>query len=83
MVADHSTDRLDAVITLDPGRRANFGRTIVRGTRRVDPGFVAYMADLPEGASFDPDRVRAAEERLGRLGVFRAIRVRGSRRDRP
>ena len=75
VVADHATRRLDAVITLEPGRKADYGKTIVRGTRRMDPGFVAYMADLPEGASFDPDRVRAAEERLGRLGVFRSIRI--------
>lgn len=74
-VADHATDRLDAIITLDPGRKADFGRTRVEGSRRVDPGFIAYMADLPEGANFDPDRVRAAEARLGRLGVFRSIRL--------
>ncbi len=75
VVADHATERLDAVVTLDPGRKANYGATIVRGSRRVDPGFIAYMTDLPEGHSFDPDRVRAAEERLGRLGVFRSIRI--------
>ncbi len=75
VVADHATTRLDAIITLDPGRSADFGRTRVTGTRRVDPGFVAYMADLPEGASFDPDRIQAAEDRLSRLGVFRSVRL--------
>jgi translocation and assembly module TamA len=75
VVADHAVSRLDVVITLDPGRSADFGRTRVEGARRVDPGFVAYMADLPEGASFDPDRIEAAEARLARLGVFRSIRI--------
>jgi translocation and assembly module TamA len=75
IVAEHPTSRLDAIITLDPGRSADFGRTRVAGTRRVDPGFVAYMADLPEGKSFDPDRIRAAEDRLTRLGVFRSVRI--------
>lgn len=75
VTADHPTDRLDVVLTLDPGRKAHFGQTRVEGTRRVDPGFVAYMADLPEGSSFDPDRVKAAEDRLSRLGVFRSLRI--------
>lgn len=75
VVAEHPTSRLDVVITLDPGRPAKFGRTAVSGTRRVDTGFVAYMADLTPGDSFDPDRVKAAEDRLSRLGVFSSIRV--------
>lgn len=75
VVADHQTNLLDAVIVLDPDRPARFGRTIVRGTQRMRPGFVAYMADLPQGRSFDPDRVRAGEDRLNRLGVFSSIRI--------
>ncbi|MBP7001066.1 autotransporter assembly complex family protein [Amaricoccus sp.] len=75
VTADHPTSKLDVVITLDPGRPARFGRTSVSGTQRVDPGFVAYMADLTPGDSFDPDRVKAAEDRLARLGVFSSIRV--------
>lgn len=75
VVADHRTTLLDAVIVIDPDRPAKFGRTIVRGEQRMKPGFIAYMADLPQGRSFDPDRVRAAEDRLNRLGVFRSLRV--------
>ncbi len=75
VIADHSTLRLDARITLDPDRAANFGTVRVEGTRRVDPGFVAYIAQIPSGRSFDPDRIKAAEEKLSRLGVFRSIRI--------
>jgi len=74
-IADHPTSLLDARITLDPDRAARFGAVRVSGTRRVDPGFIAYMAGIPEGSSFDPDRVRIAEERLSRLGVFQSVRV--------
>lgn len=74
-VADHSTTLLDAVVTLDPDRPARFGRTSVSGTRRMDPGFVAYMANLEPGRPFDPDRIQAAEARLSRLGVFDSIRI--------
>ncbi len=75
VVADHATNLLDAVIVLEPGREARFGRTSVTGGGRVNPGFVAYMADLPQGGRFDPDRVQAAQDRLARLGVFSSIRI--------
>lgn len=75
VVADHATTRLDVTITLDPGRVARYGAARVEGSRRVDPGFIAFMADLPEGAQFDPDRIALAERRLSELGVFRSIRI--------
>ena len=46
----------------------------VVGRTRVDPGFIRYMADLEEGDNFDPDEIQAAQDRLGRLGVFRSLR---------
>lgn len=75
VVADHQTDLLDAVIVLDPDRPAKFGRTLVKGAQRVKPGFIAYMADMPQGRSFDPDQVKAGEDRLNRLGVFSSVRI--------
>jgi translocation and assembly module TamA len=75
VIADHATTRLDVTITLDPDRVAHYAPTRVEGSRRVDPGFIAFMADLPEGAQFDPDRIALAERRLSQLGVFRSIRI--------
>ena len=75
MIAEHPTSRVDATITIDPGREAHYGPLRVTGQDRMDAGFIAYMASLPEGDSFDPDRIRAAEDRLGRLGVFSSIRL--------
>lgn len=75
IIADHKTDRLDVVLTFDPGRRARFGPTEVRGESRVDPDFVRYMADFEEGKNFSAADVRAAEDRLAALGVFRMVRV--------
>lgn len=73
--AAHDRDTLDAVLTMDPGRRAVYGTTTVRGTDRMDPGFVAYMTDLPRGQEFDPDDIKRAGDRLSRLEVFRAQRI--------
>jgi translocation and assembly module TamA len=75
VVADHPPRRVDATITIDPGAAARYGPVRVTGQDRMDAGFIAYMADLPTGEDFDPDDVRAAEDRLGRLGVFSSIRV--------
>ena len=47
----------------------------VEGSRRIDPGFIAFMTDLPEGQPYDPDDIDAGQARLARLGVFRSIRI--------
>jgi translocation and assembly module TamA len=75
VLAEHPSATLDVSIRLDPGRAARFGRTRVEGSSRTDPGFIAYMADIPEGAEFDPDAIDASRDRLTRLGVFRSIRI--------
>jgi translocation and assembly module TamA len=74
MLADHTTDKLDASITMEPGRPAHYGPTRVVGTSRVDPEFVAFMAGLPEGRPFDPDDLTDGQARLNRLGIFRSLR---------
>ena len=74
VVADHSNDRLDVQLTLEPGREARYGPTRVVGRTRMDPNFIVYMADLEPGKSFDPDDIQAGMDRLNRLGVFRSLR---------
>ena len=73
--AIHPDDRLDVRLGVDSGPYARYGETRVEGTERMDPGFVAYMTDLPEGEEFDPDDVERARKRLDRLGVFSLRRI--------
>lgn len=73
--AAHDSDTLDATLVMEPGRRAVYGATTVQGTTNMDPAFVAYMADLRPGEEFDPDTVKRASDRLGRLEVFRSQRI--------
>ena len=73
--AAHDSDTLDATLVVEPGPRAAYGPTSVQGTDRMDPAFVAYMADLPVGQEFDPDDIKRANTRLARLDVFRAQRI--------
>ena len=73
--AAHDQNLLDAILTIRPGRKAYYGPVTVEGNDRMDPDFIAYMADLPEGGEYDPDDLKRAEERLGRLGVFASARA--------
>ncbi|MCB1401992.1 MAG: outer membrane protein assembly factor [Rhodobacteraceae bacterium] len=75
VIADHPTGRLDVDVTIDPGRKARYGTVTVEGGSRVDREFVAYMANIHEGAPYDPDDLHDAEDRLSSLGVFRSIRI--------
>lgn len=75
VIADHPVSRVDASVTIEPGAAARYGPLRVSGNERMDARFIAWMANLPEGDQFDPDDIRAAEDRLGRLGVFSSIRL--------
>ncbi len=72
--ADHPTSTLDAILTVDPGRRAVYGPVSVQGTARMDPDFLAFMTGLRPGQEYDPDDLERASTRLARLDVFRASR---------
>lgn len=75
VVADHPNSTVDATITVDPGRKAHYAPVEVSGTERMDPEFIAYMADLKPGQEYDPDDIERAKKRLSRLEVFRAARI--------
>jgi len=75
VTADHATDTVDTTIEVDPGRKAYYGVVAVKGTRRMDPAFVARMTDLHPGQEYDPDDIERASDRLSELGVFQAMKV--------
>ncbi len=75
VVAAHQTKTINATITVKPGRKAYYGPVTVKGTDRMDPRFVAWMAGLQQGQEFDPDDVERANKRFARLGVFRSARI--------
>ncbi|MFK7792485.1 MAG: autotransporter assembly complex family protein [Devosiaceae bacterium] len=73
--ADHPSHTVDVDIIVQPGPPATYGPLLVEGADRMDPAFIAYMADLPEGEAYDPDDVDEATARLAALEVFRSIRI--------
>ncbi|QHQ36617.1 autotransporter assembly complex protein TamA [Algicella marina] len=75
VIADHPGRRVDATITLDPGRQAAFTQLGVRGTEQVSPRFVRYMAGIERGDPFTPEAIKKARDRLTRLGIFNSVRI--------
>jgi translocation and assembly module TamA len=51
-----------------------FGPVTAQGSSRVDADFITYMADLPQGEPYDPDRVTEGQDRISGLGVFNSVR---------
>jgi Outer membrane protein len=77
VVADHERTELDVTLHVSPGPIAPFGETSVDGASEVDPDFVAYMAGVEEGKTYDPKDLEAATKRLKALDVFSSVTVRG------
>jgi len=73
--ADHPSRTVDVTITLAPDGRATYGGLAIEGVERMDPEFIAYMADLPPGQEYDPDDITEANARLTSLEVFRSVRI--------
>ena len=74
VVAAHDADVVDARLTVEPGRKADYGQVAVEGTERIDPEWLAWMTGLEPGAEYDPDDLKRASARIARLDVFRAAR---------
>ncbi|GLS29655.1 autotransporter secretion outer membrane protein TamA [Mesorhizobium albiziae] len=75
VTAAHDNNTVDAIIEVDPGRKAYYDDVAVEGTERMDPAFVAWMTGLKPGQEYDPDDIDRANKRLSRLDVFRALRI--------
>ncbi len=75
IVADHATRLLDVRIAIAPGPLAVFGDPTVSGTDRLIPSFVEYMADIPVGATYDPEELRDAARRLRALPALASVSI--------
>ncbi len=75
VVADHAGNVVDADITVEPGQLAHYGPLTVQGTARMDPEFVAYMADLKPGERYNPADLERTRRRLARMDVFRSTTI--------
>lgn len=77
VVADHDRSELDVTLHVSAGPVAPFGETSVDGANEVDSDFIAYMAGVESGKTYDPKDLDAAAKRLKALDVFSSATVRG------
>ncbi|WEX11872.1 autotransporter assembly complex family protein [Chelativorans sp. AA-79] len=75
VIAAHTTNTIDAELTVEPGRHAVFGPVTVTGTERMDAAFVARQTGIEPGVEYDPDEIQEARDNLSRLDVFRSARI--------
>lgn len=75
VTADHIRQKLDVDIAINPGPALRYGPITISGNNAVDPDFLRYMANLPEGKRFDPDDLSTAKLRLMRIGALRSVHI--------
>ncbi|MGH1355763.1 MAG: autotransporter assembly complex protein TamA [Thalassovita sp.] len=73
LLADHSVQRLDAKITIEPGPKVTFGTLLITGESNVSERRIARIAGLPSGQTFSPKDLEKAATRLRRTGAFRSV----------
>lgn len=73
VVADHRVNTLDTTVTLAPGPRLRFGPLTITGQARMREERIRAIAGIPEGAIYNPEDLRKANERLRRSGVFSSV----------
>jgi outer membrane protein assembly complex protein YaeT len=60
---------------LDPGLKLHIGHTEISGTNRVRSGFVNIVANLKPDDLLQTERLRRAQRRLLRTGLFRSVSI--------
>ena len=75
VVADHNLRQLDARLTIETGPKTTYGPLKITGTNRVDHDYLAYMVNLPEGATYNRTEVEKAQKRLLKLDAFGVVEV--------
>jgi translocation and assembly module TamA len=75
VIADHTSNTVDVVVSIAPGPLAAVGQVGVTGTERMNTDFVVQQTGLVPGQRYHPDDIERAQSRLSRLEVFRALRI--------
>lgn len=76
IIADHERDAVNVTLDVRSGQPARFGRVEVRGTKQIDPDFVAYVADIPEGAPYSTETLKQSKTRLGKIEALGSVTLR-------
>ena len=76
ITAVHGDQRLDVALRIAPGPELRFGALNPQGNERTRSSRIRAIAGLPEGETYDPQAIAAAEARLRRTGTFNSVALR-------
>lgn len=83
LVANHDDNTTDITIGAEGGPVADYGDTVVTGSKKVKEDFIRDWSRLDKGRRYSPQEVKDAAERLRKLGVFSSIIItKGDRLDK-
>ncbi len=83
VIANHSAQRLDVRLVVEPGSRLRFGAVVPQGNERTRSARIVAITGLPEGEVHNPDTLDAAETRLRATGTFASVVLRTAERANP
>lgn len=73
--ANHTTQTLDAALTVGTGPRLTFGTVAVEGNNGIRADRIRDIAGIPEGETFSPKALSDAANRLRRSGAFSSVAI--------
>ena len=75
IVADHTSNRLNVSLEIEPGRPATIGEISVEGNEAVDRTFIAHASGLEPGRVYSPRHLADSRARLAELDTFNVIKI--------
>lgn len=75
LVVDHSKRQVTLDLSLNPGRKATFGKTTFDGADDVDHDFILRRIDWEEGDGYDVRRVNRTQKDLINTGVIGSVQL--------
>ncbi|KRB62618.1 hypothetical protein ASE04_00050 [Rhizobium sp. Root708] len=75
VIADHRTDTVDVVLSVESGPIAPIGTVGVTGSKSVRPDFIQSYSRLDKGDRYSPEALKKAGDRLRALGVFSSVTI--------
>ncbi len=73
ITARHADQRLDVVLSVDPGPALTFGKLLVGDAEGYNPERLRQIAGFPSGQGYTPKAVRDARARLVATGAFSSV----------
>jgi translocation and assembly module TamA len=76
IVADHEQTVVNVQIRIQSGPVARFGQTRVEGAKRLDPDFIAFIADIPQGEPYSTQILQRSKKRLSEIEALASVSLR-------